>query len=250
MDIYAICVPPVEIVFPHSIGHINGFGPAPKNFEQYQQHHIQHEEVEYDVSIFSIVRYFDLAADNNPNIIDALFVPDRCVVHIDTIGKIMRDNRKKFLNKRSFYRYKGYAYAQLKKLRGGSNKAGRQHLIEKFGWDVKFGYHIVRLALQAEQILVEHDLDLERNREQLKSIRRGESTLEQVEEWFKTKEAQLDELYLSSKLRYSPDYPELQRVLLLCLEEKYGNISSFYKNVDSTIIDKYNKIVRVINGDL
>jgi predicted nucleotidyltransferase len=250
VDLYGICVPPVNIVFPHTTGYVAGFGPTPPSFEQYQKHHINHDTKEYDVQIFSIIKFFDLAADNNPNIIDSLFVPDRCIVHIDKIGKIIRESRTKFLHKGAFHRYKGYSYAQMKKIRTMSPKESRKELVEKYGFDVKFAYHVVRLALQAEMILVEHDLDLEKNREQLKAIRRGEWTLDYLEEWFKNKEKQLDELYLNSSLRHKPDYDELKRILLICLEEKYGDMSTFYKNVDTSVQEKYNKIVKVINGEI
>ena len=50
--------------------------------------------------------------------------------------------------------------------------------------DVKFLYHVVRLLNEAEQILMEGDLDLERNREQLKSIRKGEWTFDQIVKYF------------------------------------------------------------------
>jgi predicted nucleotidyltransferase len=250
IDLYGVCVPPKEMVFPHLSGYIHGFGPSPANFENFQQHHIKDKEIEYDVSIYSIIQYVNLAMDNNPNIIDSLFVPQRCVVHIDQIGNILRENKLKFLHKGSYHRYKGYAYAQLKKLKNGVSKEGRKELVEKYGMDVKFAYHIVRLAAQAEMILIEHDLDLERNKEQLKSIRNGEWTLQRLEDWFQTKEKQLDELYLNSKLCYRPDYDEIKRILLCCLEHKYGNLSSFYQSVDTSIIQKYNKILKVINGEI
>lgn len=117
IDLYAVCTPPKEMIFPHMAGHIRGFGPEPQNFESCQQHHIQHLDKEYDISLYSIVNYFHLCADNNPNMIDSLFVPGRCVLHKDNVGTILRDNRQKFLHKGAYHRYKGYAYQQLKKIK-------------------------------------------------------------------------------------------------------------------------------------
>lgn len=73
--------------------------------------------------------------------------------------------------------------------------------------------------------MVEHDLDITRNREQLKSIRRGEWTLEYLREWFETKERALEEVYAASTLRYGPDEEAIRELLLNCLEHHYGNIS-------------------------
>ena len=62
----------------------------------------------------------------------------------------------------------------LKRLYAAAIKSNREKDIVKHGYSTKFAYHIVRLLNEVEQILTEHDLDLERNREQLKSIRRGD----------------------------------------------------------------------------
>jgi hypothetical protein len=84
----------------------------------------------------------------------------------------------------------------------------------------------VRLLLEVEQILVSRDLDLERDHEQLKAIRRGEWTLPQLEAWAQDKEKQLEALYQSSAVPYGPDEPLLRRHLVHCLELHYGDLSS------------------------
>ena len=83
-----------------------------------------------------------------------------------------------------------YAYSQLAKISDNPTKqdSKRAASVEKFGYDVKAAYHVVRLLNEIEQILVEGDLDLLRNREQLKSIRRGEWTIEQLNQYFTEKE--------------------------------------------------------------
>ena len=174
MDVYAMVVPPKSWVFPHLDGHVPGFGPPPKTFDTYQKHHMVMDERNYDVQVYSIVKYFQLCAENNPNMVDSLFVPDRCVLYADDVGKHMRANRKLFLSKLVYQKFKGYAYSEMKKLRNKAPVGERAKMVEKYGMDVKHAYHIVRLACEAEQILQHGDLDLEANREQLKSIRRGE----------------------------------------------------------------------------
>ena len=249
-DVVAICIPPVDYVFPYiSGGHILGFGPKPQNFEVFQQHHIMHTDKEYDIAVYGIVKFFQLAAENNPNMVDILFVKDHHITHIDNIGRLIKQNRKLFLTRHAFHKFSGYAYAQLKKMRTMNKKESRAELIEAHGYDTKYGSHLARLALECEQILIEHDLDLERHSELLKSIRRGEWTLEQLELWFKEKELTLNRLYTESTLRYGPDWPELMRVLLCCLEEKFGSLDK-YVNIsgDSRILRKYEQIVQIINS--
>lgn len=230
MDVYGFCIPPKEDVFPHLRGEIMGFGRQIQRFEQYQEHHIKDpsSQKEYDLTIYSIVKYFQLVMENNPNMIDSIFTPRRCVLHSTKVAEMVRDARKSFLHKGAWHKFKGYAYAQMSKIKNKTNSSNerRAEWIEKYGYDVKFAYHVVRLLDEVEQILVEGDLDLERNREQLKSIRRGEWKLEDIEAHFQAKEKELESVYLSSKLPHSPDEDAIKALLMNCLEEHYGSLSN------------------------
>lgn len=230
VDIYGYCMPPKELAFPHLAGEIPGFGSQIQRFECWTEHHIKDKSSgnEYDFSVYGIIRYFQLCMENNPNMTDSLFTPRRCVLHTTRIGELVREKRRMFLHKGSFHRFRGYAYAQLKKLKAKETHKNpkRQASIDAFGFDVKNGYHVVRLALEAEQILVEHDLDLERNSEVLKAIRRGEWSMDRLEAFFEQKERHLDDLYHNSTLPARPDESAIKELLLNSLEEHYGSISA------------------------
>jgi len=233
MDVYGFCIPPKHIVFPHLNGEILGFGRSRERFEQYQQHHINDKESRkiYDITIYNIVKYFSLCMENNPNMIDSLFVPRRCILHSTQIGEYVRENRKEFLHKGSWFKFKGYAYSQLHKMRTKKPDEGskRYDSIQEYGYDLKFAYHIVRLLNEIEQILIEHNLDLERNREQLKSIRRGEWEKEQIEEYFEKKEKELETIYTNSTLPHSPNEDKIKTILLNALEMHYGSLDDAIK---------------------
>ena len=228
-DIYGVCIPPKELVFPHLAGEIPGFGRQVQRFEVWQEHHIRHpdKQVEYDFAVYGIVKFFQLCMDNNPNMIDSLFVPRTAIIHSTPIAELFRENRKAFLHKGAWHKFKGYAYAQASKIRNKVNSSNDKRAAEiaRFGYDLKFAYHCVRLMNEVEQILVEGDLDLQRNREQLKSIRRGEWTLEQFETYFQNKEHALETAYANSKLPHGPDEDRLKRLLMSCLEHHYGSLS-------------------------
>lgn len=230
LDIYGVCIPPKEMVFPHLAGEIPGFGRQIQRFEVWQEHKVQdpNKTVEYDFAVYGIVKYFQLCMDNNPNMVDSLFVPRNCVIHSTTIGEMIRERRKMFLHKGAWHKFKGYAYAQASKIRNKVNSTNpkRAAQIEEFGMDLKFAYHCVRLMNEVEQIMVEGDLDLQRNREQLKSIRRGEWTLEQFEDYFKNKEHVLETTYANSTLPHGPDEDKIKTLLLECLEQHYGNLGA------------------------
>lgn len=232
MDVYGFCIPPKDIVFPHLAGEIMGFGRQKKRFEQYQQHHIYDENAmagkgrEYDVSIYNIVKYFQLCMDNNPNMIDSLFVPTECVLHCTKIGNMVRENRSLFLHKGSWHKFKGYAFSQLHKMTSKDPQGKRKQIREKFGFDVKFGYHIVRLLDEVEQILEYGEIDLRRAKEHMKAIRRGEVSEQEIREWFSVKEKELEKLYEKSTLPHSPDEEKVKALLLQCLEEHYGSLDA------------------------
>ena len=238
IDIYGFAVPPKDMTFPHLKGEILGFGRQIQRYEQWQEHHVYDagRQQEFDFSIYSIVKYFNLCMEGNPNMLDSLFVPERCVLHINKIGKHVRENRKLFLHKGCFHKFKGYAYAQMSKIKNKTNSSNEKRTadIEANGFDTKFAYHLVRITEECEQILMEGDLDIERNREHLKAIRRGELSLEQIEEWFAKKNQSLEELYVSSSLQHSPDEAAIKKVLLACLEMAYGSLDSVVSTQGST----------------
>lgn len=251
LDICGFCIPPKNVIFPHLAGEILGFGRQKNRFSQYQQHHIKDvsNSKEYDLTIYSIVKYFQLCMDNNPNMIDSLFVPRRCILHSTQVGEYVRENRKVFLHKGSWHKFKGYAYSQVHKMKTKKPEPGstRYEMVKKYGYDLKFAYHVVRLLNEIEQILTEHDLDLERNREQLKSIRRGEWSKEQITSYFESKEKELETLYTQSSLPHSPNEDEIKKILLHCLEMHYGKLDGVLKE-DISPVDLLNDISGYIDS--
>ncbi len=307
IDIYGFTIPPKHILFPYSTDNIIGFGKAPENFKQFQQHHIidKSRDKEYDICIYNIVKFFNLCFENNPNMVDALFVPTRCVLYSTKIGEHVRNYRKLFLSKRVWHKFKGYAFSQLHKMKnkylkefvdlckqfdmpydlplkemldfmkkdGADNnicgkmvsihnkidkngkRSKRISLIAEHGYDVKFGYHIVRLLDECQMILEEGDLDLTRSREHLKSIRRGEWSMDRVEEYFDTKLPILEDLYNNTQLQYAPNEEHIRDLLFDCIEMHYGSISEANKmgfnankvvlelNRVSKSIDKINRMI-------
>ena len=159
VDVYGWAIPPKEDIFPHLRGEIPGFGRQAKRFEQYQEHHVEDRDAlaghgrTYDLTIFGIVKFFALAMENNPNIIDSLFTPTTCVLHSTRVGNLVRENRRLFLHKGAWPKFKGYAYCQLHKLAIKQPQGKRAELVAEHGFDTKFGYHVVRLIGEVEQIL-------------------------------------------------------------------------------------------------
>lgn len=226
-DMVGYCMPPKDIVFPHTAGVIRGFGRQTQDFICYQKHHVfvQEEQRTYDLNCYNIVRYFHLCMNNNPNMLDSLFVPRECIVYSSPISEMVREKRHIFLHKGAWHRYKGYAYAQLHKMANKKPVGKRLATVEKYGYDIKFAYNLVRLLSEIEQILAEGDLDLRRNVEHLKAIRRGDVPEEDIRKWAADKEHALEKLYTESALPWGPDEEAIKQLLLNCLEEHFGSLS-------------------------
>ena len=126
-----------------------------------------------------------------------------------------------------------------------SSLTKRQIDVVARGFSTKFAYHIVRLALEAEQILITHHLEVDKNGPLLRSIRDGEWSVEKIVEWFDEKEKQLEALYATSTLRHSPDEEALKVLLMNCLEEHYGNLSKavVMPDRDTQILDDLKRLL-------
>jgi predicted nucleotidyltransferase len=247
MDVVGFCIPPKEIVFPHLAGEISGFGTPRPRFEQFEAHHVADEEARkrYDLTVFGVVKFFRLCMENNPNMVDTLYTPDFCVLHATAVGRMVRERREVFLHKGAYQKFKGYAYAQLHKMETRRPVGKRRETVERYGFDVKFAYHVVRLLGEVEQILTTGTLDLQRNREQLKAIRRGEVPAAEIRRMFAEKERDLERLYHESPLPYGPREAEIRQLLLDCLEHHYGSLESAVVSGD-----RYERAVREIQAIL
>ena len=245
-DIYGFAIPPKHVMFP--TGDIPGFDKPKEKFEQYLQTAIKDNEKEYDFTVFNIAKYFRLCADGNPNMIDTLFTPQDCVLHCTELANNVRENRRLFLSKECYFKFAGYSKSQLHKMKIKTPQEGGKRWadIQKHGFDCKFGVHLVRLLLEAKQILEDGDLDLRKNSELLKEIRRGEWTEDQVINYFEVKDKELRNIFESSKLQNKPDEAKIRQLLVDCLEHHFGNLSSVVVNVNAAD-EALAKIKEIVN---
>lgn len=140
-DMYGVCIPPRDYIFPPN--YIDGFDNRDLTFHQWQKHGVEDKSANggkgcsYDFSIYSIVNYFYLAMQNNPNVLESLFVRREHVIHSTPAWEIVRENRKLFLHKGVVHKLKSYAFSQLAKaknciaslqnIRSFENKHGISH---------------------------------------------------------------------------------------------------------------------------
>jgi predicted nucleotidyltransferase len=71
---------------------------------------------EEDRTIYDIRKAVKLIADNNPNVLDLLAVPDRCILKTTPYWDIFRENSHLFISKRCRWTFAGYAASQINRL--------------------------------------------------------------------------------------------------------------------------------------
>lgn len=69
-------------------------------------------------TVYGIQKFFSLAAECNPNILDVLFCRDEEVRHITPLGRLLRRGRKLFLSAKAKHSFSGFAASQLKRIQG------------------------------------------------------------------------------------------------------------------------------------
>lgn len=183
-----------------------------------------------DCTLYSFRKWVQLAMNNNPNILELFFAPEKCIMQTSPIWEKLRANKHLFLSLKIFHSFRGYAHSQRARLELKSgNNTGRTDLIEQYGYDVKLASHNIRLYLECIQLLKEEQITFplpERN--VVIQIKTGEWA---GEEGFKKFLALSDELsarcqllYDNSKLRHSPAQEEINNLLLDIYEEYFHYI--------------------------
>lgn len=81
-----------------------------KIFEQFQNY-------ETDKCMYDIRKYIKLLTENNPNIIDVVNLPDRCVIYTSKYFEKIKDNFDLFLSKKCKFTYSGYSIQQLVRIK-------------------------------------------------------------------------------------------------------------------------------------
>ena len=119
VDLKGICIPPAK----YRDGFLHRFEQADKK---------DHMKVFYDLltsiekekgkqgevegSVYEIRKFFNLAANNNPNIFDILFCRDEEIRFCGIPGNIIRSYAYDFLSTKCYWTFGSYAKAQLKRI--------------------------------------------------------------------------------------------------------------------------------------
>jgi len=124
--------------------------PSKKYFFGFMHKNRHFIEKEEDNEYHEIREFLKLATENNPNIIEYLFVPEDKFDTLTSEWKMIIDNKKYFLSKKIRWTFSGYAVSQLKRI-----KRHRSWLLnppDKKPERSDFGLQMHRATIQKEQI--------------------------------------------------------------------------------------------------
>lgn len=134
-----------------------------------------------DLVMYSLRKYLRLATKGNPTALLPLFSPAVSVITETPLGAELREMRGLFLSQHAVHRFRGYLESQrgrLLRLKPG-HLPNRPELVERYGYDVKYASHALRLAYQGWEIAREGRLTLpmpDAEREHVLRVKRGEVT--------------------------------------------------------------------------
>ncbi len=138
-----------------------------------------------DLVLYSLRKYLRLAIKGNPTVMLPLFAPVDSLVVVTPLGEELRAMRDAFLSRQAAERFLGYMHSQHERMLGQSrrNVPNRPELIARYGWDVKYGSHALRLAYQGLEIAATGHLSLplpDPERERVLAVKRGEVDRDEV----------------------------------------------------------------------
>jgi hypothetical protein len=209
-DEMGVCIEPPETVIGLRI------------FEQYEWHSAWERPGglanrsgpgDLDINVYSLRKWTRLALNGNPSVLMLLFAPQGSVRKITDLGHELREQMPEhILSRQAGKRFMGYLNAQRKSMlshEGKGRDVTRPELVEKYGFDTKFGGHMVRLGHQGLELMTTGRITLPMpyaQRQLVKDIRAGEYPMHDVLDMALELEHAIEAAMTSSSLSEYPDY--------------------------------------------
>lgn len=208
LDYKGIAVPPTEYYLGlHTFNDYNTTGG--KNWKNTKD--------DKDFSIMHVNKFIIDCMRGVPNNLELLFLKPELYVIKHPLADELFEIRNEFITKALKHKFKGFAYAQIEKLKAkSSNGTGRQDLIEKHNFDTKFAAHAVRLLSKVVEVLETGKYEaFSSNYSHLQDIRAGKYTLVEVLLEIEGLQGRLELLYeTSDKIPYAPDFDKVNKWLI------------------------------------
>lgn len=166
----------------------------------------QFEDNAAQTCYWELQKFIVMALKANPNILECLYSPivDKTTPLADRLLAL----RESFLSRMIFQTFNGYALSQFKKLEQDLRNQGEVR------W--KHAMHLLRLLLTGAATLREARVPVrvERQRDRLLAVKRGELTWAEVDAWRRELHQDFERALAVTRLPERPDYEAANRFLI------------------------------------
>lgn len=154
--------------------------PAPHYVFRTQPEGARSGPGDVDLVAYSLRKFLRLATKGNPTVLLPLFAPADAVLACSPLGAELRELGPVFLSRLAVARFLGYMRGQRDRMTGGGRRSkvpNRPELVARFGYDVKYASHALRLAYQGREIARDGRLTLPMRpdeQEHVLAVKRGD----------------------------------------------------------------------------
>lgn len=161
-----------------------------------------------DTCWWEIEKFVRLALKANPNVLEALYAPERDILRITPMGQNLRGIRDVFISRYVYQTYSGYVLSQFKKLKRDIENGGTPRH--------KHSMHLIRLLYSGIEALRGHGVmvDVGQYREELLTIKRGERSFDDVYRQALALNQQFEMEFNRTTLAERPDVAAADRFLI------------------------------------
>jgi len=176
-------------------------------------------KTDVDTVLYSLPKFIHLLTNNNPNILEVLFAPQKNIIYCDRFGQMLLDNANLFVSKKLKYTFLGYAISQKKKLLFKNFEGGRKEVVEKNGYETKFASHIIRLLSEGIELLLSSRVNFPLEiADQIRSIKQGKQDLNYVLTYADRLEQLVEQVFSKSTIPNTPDIEAINKLQISMLE--------------------------------
>jgi len=173
-------------------------------------------------TIYPLKHFVSLLCNNNPNLLEMLYVKDKFIEHIDPLfDKYIMKNREVFISKKSYKSYLGYASHQIHLA-----EQNKRPEYSKCGYDSKSAMHICRLMIQLKN-LIEFNNPIvfvdEQTKTFLMNVKWGNvfANIDKLKDWIRMQEITIKGMIDQSKIQDEVDYDLINNILINFYKEVY-----------------------------
>jgi uncharacterized protein len=179
----------------------------------------------WDIVVYDHRKALSLLAKGNPNMLCMLWAPPEFTTHYTAAGEALLASRDLFATKAAYPAFRGYAQSQLKKMQKGVYHGymgeKRRKLVDQFGYDTKNASHLIRILRQGVDFMLTGELEVYRaDAEELLAIKRGEWTFEQVRDYARGLDEELEQAVKRSPLPDGPNWEAINRLAVMMYDRQ------------------------------